>query len=112
MNGFVRCGQDGLLPEDLAVFAIHADEDAIARRVLILGIVPFNATRDEDPIAPDDGRRMTAAGYLGLPGAVLGGRPFAWPALIFGGAASARSAPAVPVLGRGRHDHDRTGYHS
>src|SRR5579885_54620 len=64
---FERCGKDDALPQDRAVAAIEADQDALA--------FIFEAGGDENPVAPDDGRGMPLAGDGRFPAEVFGFAP-------------------------------------
>src|SRR5262249_45731537 len=53
----------GLLPEQLAVAGAVAEDEA--------GAAPVGGSGQEDPVAPDDGGRVTGAGEADLPGEVF-----------------------------------------
>src|SRR6185503_20533721 len=57
----------------------------------------FNCSSQEDPIAPDDGRRMAAPGQRRFPLNVFGIAPLKWKALFFGDTLSFGAAPLRPV---------------
>src|SRR5205085_2643344 len=83
--------EDLLVPEDLAVVAVQA-EDVTGRAVL-------RGRGKEDSISPDDGRRPAGAGNLGSPGQVVGEAPGEGQVLFGGDALAGRTPEAGPVVG-------------
>src|SRR5262245_61010127 len=87
---FERSAEDCLLPEELAVAAVDAGEDA--------GQLVLDAPGQEDSITPDDGRGVAVTGQPGLPADVLGVAELRRDAGLFQGAVAAWAAPAGPVF--------------
>src|SRR5437588_10788758 len=94
-----------LLPENLAAFAIQADDlkglfmirpDAIGMKKLFVTVHvfdglrarhnrPFNRRGEKYPVSPDYGRRMASAGYRCFPFDVPGGAPVGREVFLGGG---------------------------
>src|SRR5262249_24465585 len=87
---FEGSAEDCLLPEDLAVVAVEAGEDA--------GQLILDAPGHEDSITPDDGRGVAVTGQPGLPADVVGVAELRRDAGLFRGAVAAWAAPAGPVF--------------
>src|SRR5208282_3838890 len=84
-------GQDGVLPEEVAVAPVEAEELAFA--------FLLEAGGDEDAVAPDGRRGVALAGDGHLPGDVVGLAPFQGHGAFVANAVAAGAAPAGPVAG-------------
>src|SRR5262245_9978351 len=88
-----------MLPDNLAVFAIHAENQPL--------FPLFERRRQENPIAPDDRRRLTNSRKLALPNQALG-RPFHRQITFSRVPVLLRSAPAGPVCFAARGGWEQT----
>ena len=90
MDAFQWGLHHGALPQNLAVGAIHAMEQAL--------LFLFVASNQKNPVTPDDWGGVAFAGNGGFPEDVFGGTPFGRDVLFQTRAIPARAAPSGPVF--------------
>src|SRR6266487_3110009 len=90
ISSFLFQPRDSGLPKQIPMAPVKAKNGA--------AVLLFNCLRDEDPLAPDDRRRISPVWQRGFPGNICVGAPMNWGDLFAGDSRATGASPGRPVI--------------